>query len=482
MLSERRSGSLLIGLAGLLSAGILCYSQTTTVDWDEGFHLIAAYVIGLGKRPYIDFCFPQTSLHAYWNAFWIGVLGRSWRGPHLAAAALTSGALALTVDFVYGRLRNVTASVAAALLIGLNAVVVEFGTKAQAYGAGLFLTVAAFRAAVAAVEKRSWLFAAAAGMLASAAASCSLLTAPAGLVLFLWIVWQRRGIKLPATFLGGALIPLAPVIQAFVAAPYVTWFNLVSYHIFYRHVKWEGATAHDFEVLVSWSNSGRILLLSLLAAAGFFFLRKCDWPRERKAPFYLALWVALGLGLESAFAHPTFGQYFIFVVPFLAIPAAVGFIELCSRFAIPEARAIAMISVILALGIAGTLEHVREDNDVNWSDLDDIAAKVAQVTPQNATLLADPHIYFLLGRTPPSGTEFPASHKLELAPEMAAKLHIMPESVMERRVQAREFSTVETCYEDLVDDLKLPSLYSQHYEHATCYVYWGLKPKPASLR
>src|SRR5215472_3381235 len=198
MTLQTRSATYLIALVAALSAGILCYSQTNALDWDEGFHLLAAYVISLGKRPYIDFCFPQTSLHAYWNAFWLAALGRSWRGLQFVASLLTCGALALSVEFVYRRLRDSVSASITALLIALNWIVLEFGTKAQAYGAGLFFTVAAFRATVRAIDRRSWLFAAIAGMLACIAASCSLLTAPAAIVLFLWIAWTVRQFKLHA--------------------------------------------------------------------------------------------------------------------------------------------------------------------------------------------------------------------------------------------------------------------------------------------
>jgi hypothetical protein len=475
MTLQTRSATYLIALVVALSAGILCYSQTTALDWDEGFHILAAYVISLGKRPYIDFCFPQTSLHAYWNAFWLTVFGRSWRGLQFVASLLTCGALALSVDFVYRRLRDSVSAAITALLIALNWIVLEFGTKAQAYGAGLFFTVAAFRTTVRAIDRRSWLFAAIAGMLASIAASCSLLTAPAAIVLFLWIAWTVREFKLPFAFLAGALLPLAPVARSFIEAPYITWFNLVAYHIFYRHVKWEGATVHDFETLISWSNSSRGLLLAALAVAGYFFLRKANWTPEQKGPFYLALWLAAGLTLESVFAHPTFDQYFIFAVPFLAILAAPGFSSIVSRFSVPPVWIAAAIAVVLLLAATGSIADSIDESDQNWSDLTDIAAKVAQVTPLDAPLLADPHIYFLLGRVPPSGTEFPASHKLELPPDMAAKLHIMPQSVMERRVQNGEFATVETCYEDQVKNLKLASLYTQHMEKSNCFVYWDLK-------
>jgi hypothetical protein len=68
----------LCGLVALLSAGLLVYSQTKAMAWDEGFHLLAAQLIKAGKKPYLDFCFPQTPLNAYWNAGWMVIFGDSW--------------------------------------------------------------------------------------------------------------------------------------------------------------------------------------------------------------------------------------------------------------------------------------------------------------------------------------------------------------------------------------------------------------------
>jgi len=39
---------------------------------------MTAYLIGTGKRPYLDFFFPQPPLNAYWNRAWMGDFGPSW--------------------------------------------------------------------------------------------------------------------------------------------------------------------------------------------------------------------------------------------------------------------------------------------------------------------------------------------------------------------------------------------------------------------
>src|ERR1700685_4195237 len=191
---------LLASTALLIAAGLLVYSQTMGFVWDEGFHLVAAQMILAGKRPYIDFCFPQTPLNAYWNAGWMRVFGESWRVVHIFAALLTAGAMFLAADFVFARFAvprwRLPCALVAMFFVGLNTNVVEFGPVGQAYGISLFLIVAAFRITLAAARRKGVLPAFAGGMLAGAAAGCSLLTAPVVPVLLTWLVtYNRQGYR-----------------------------------------------------------------------------------------------------------------------------------------------------------------------------------------------------------------------------------------------------------------------------------------------
>jgi len=132
------------------------------------------------------------------------------------------------------------------------------------------------------------------------------------------------------------------------------------------------------------------------------------------------------------------------------------------------------VAVILLPSLRNSLLEMRDSNNT-WTMMDSLAQKITDVTPAQAPVLADPPVYFALRRQPPSGMEFPASHKLELPAALAATLHIVPQSVLQRRVRAGEFATVETCKgdEDDIRALGLPSLYSHSITIAGCSVYWG---------
>src|SRR5580692_2385961 len=93
----------LSALVVLIGAGLIAYSETLAFAWDEGFHLLAAQLILRGMRPYLDFFHAQTPLYAYWNAFWMRILGDTWRAAHLVSTVCTILALWLTGSYVLDR-------------------------------------------------------------------------------------------------------------------------------------------------------------------------------------------------------------------------------------------------------------------------------------------------------------------------------------------------------------------------------------------
>lgn len=472
----------LCAVVSLLAAGHLFYSQTAAFAWDEGFHLLAAQLIKSGKRPYIDFCFPQTPLNAYWNALWMRVFGESWRTAHAVAAIATAGAILLTGDFLLARFPpqrwRLAAALTAALTFGLNQNVLYFGCIGQAYGLCLFLTVAAFRLAVRAVERRSPVLAALSGLLAGAAAASSLLTALVAPALLLWIlVYNRAGSRLAkaVSFLAGSAIAFYPVLRLFVQSPRHVLFGVFQYNILYRQVGWPGAIRHDLELMASWIDSSQALLLGLLAAAGLLFIVfKSQWDRRLRAEFYLCGWLALALSAVIVNAHPNFPQYYMLMVPFLSILASVGLYCVGSQMYHADRPfwPVLVYGVLLSAGLAKSLYEERDD--FAWQDFEEIARKVDQVTPPNAPLLADEHVYFLTRRQPPSGMEVRDSQRLELPAAMAESMHIVSAAELNRRIKAGVFSAVETCSfeEPKIKALGLPGIYSQEAEIRDCAVLW----------
>jgi len=135
----------LCAAAAMLLAALLGYSLTRAFAWDEGFHLVAAQLILAGKRPYLDFCFPQTPLNAYLTAGWMRLFGETWRAAHVLETLCVAAAAFLTADFVRARFPvpewRWAGALAALVAVGMNAQVVIFGTIGQSYGLSLFLSL-----------------------------------------------------------------------------------------------------------------------------------------------------------------------------------------------------------------------------------------------------------------------------------------------------------------------------------------------------
>jgi hypothetical protein len=478
---ERREAMLFWGVLALLCAGIFVYAETMCFVWDEGFHILAAQLIDRGKTPYLDFCFPQTPLNAYWNALWMRLFGESWRVTHAVAAAEVCVAVILIAQFVRERfpvLRwRLATGITVALLTGANVVMVQFGPISQAYAVGTMLSVIAFRVAVRFIDSASfapWLLC---GLLAGAAAGCTLLTAPVAPVLLVWMfVYSNRRERWAKAlaFVAGCIIPFAPVIWLFSHGPRQVWFNIVQYQAMFRRVKWTGATPHDVDVLTDWVDNGQTLLMSLLAITGIVYAAKrSGWEWARRREIYLCAWLGGALVLYIATAHPTFQRYFIFSVPFLAVLAAAGLYWAGSRLAgadRPFWPALILISIVLLS--AGRLLFADRDS-TTWTSYREIARKVDEVTPPHGRAYADELVYFITRRPPPPGMEFSYSHVLDLPPQKEKLLHIVSQTELTKQVKEGKFDTVETCKDDLIDDMDLADLFPHRADIRDCSVFWG---------
>lgn len=489
-----KSYALLVCVTLLLTAGLILYSQTLAFVWDEGYHLLAAQLIAGGKRPYLDFCFPQTPLNAYWNAALLGVFGDTWRVIHAGAALLTGGAMMLTADYVYLRFPvrpwRAAAALTAALPVAGSVLVVKFATAGQGYALCLFMMVAALRLSISAVDSATALYAGLAGCFAAAAAASSLLTAPVWLVLALWLLLYNqagsRRTKL-AAFAGGSAIPFLPVLYLLSIGPRQVMFGIFDYQFRYRQVRWSGALGHNLGVFTSWIDSSQAFLLLLLSVTGVVFVaRRSGWSQRQRAEFYLCGCLALALAIHISTALPTFERYYLLTTPFLGILASAGLYSFSTRVYVSERPVLSLVVFALLFSLSLAKRLIEDRDDLRWRDFERMAAKIDAVTPPDAMLLADEHVYFLTRRPPPSGMELADSHKLEFPPATAALFHLLPQSELDRRIKAGTYDAVETCEDE--DDVPalglLPRLYSQQMKVAgsACAIFWNKVPGVSAPR
>lgn len=473
----------------ICTLGLLLYSQTVSFVWDEGFHLLSAQLINNGKTPYIDYCFPQTPLNAYWNAAWMWLFGQDWHITHVVAALEVAGSIYLMADWVFEcfpvPVWRLPCAVATVMLMACNTVVVQFGTVAQAYGIAMFLGAAAFRLTLLAASQSSVWVSAWAGVVASAAAGCTLLTAPIIPVLLVWLWfynltgdrWRKS-----LAYVAGCVPPFIPVVILFLKAPQQTIFNVVTYQALFRRVNWAGATTHDIDVFTAWLQSTPALLLLFFGVAGFLFLRHApDWNRQRIAEFRLCAYLSAALILYIATAHPTFQRYMIVAVPFCAALSTVGLYRIGSLLSGPlrPRMPLLIVSTLMILSLGKDLFDDRDST--HWSEYEQISQKIREVTPPGAGLYADEQVYFLLRRTPPPAMEFSYSHKLQLPKDQEARYHVISEAELNEQVKQGKYATVESCKDERIDELKLTELYANQKDIGDCSIFWGkLKTKPAT--
>jgi hypothetical protein len=486
-----KSYALLISIVLLFTAGLVLYSQVFAFVWDEGYHLLAAQLIARGKRPYLDFCFPQTPLNAYWNAALLRVFGDTWRVIHASAALLTGGATMLTADYVYFRFPvrqwRFAAGLTAALPLAGSVLIVKFATAGQGYGLCLFMILAAFRLSISAVDSPTVLRAGLAGCFAAAAAASSLLTAPVWLVLALWLLLYNqagsRWTKIGA-FVAGSLMPFLPALYLFSIGPRQVMFGIFDYQFHFRQVRWSGAMAHNIGVFTSWIDSSQAFLLLLLSVTSLVFVAyRSGWSRRQRAEFYLCGCLALSLAIHISTALPAFERYYLLTVPFLGILASAGLYFVSTRLFASERPVMSVVLFTLLFSFSLAKRLIEDRDDFRWRDFERIAAKIDTVTPLDGMLLADEHVYFLTRRPPPSGMELADSHKLEFPPATAALFHLLPQSELDRRIKAGVYDTVETCEtdEEEVQAVGLPGLYSRQMKVAdsSCAVFWNKIPAGA---
>jgi hypothetical protein len=468
---------------------IITYALTWAFIWDEGFHLIAAQLIAQGKLPYIDFCFPQTPLNAYINAGILLLFGNRWRPIHLAAALYLCLAIWMVADFVQSRLPSIRwrtpCGLAAAVVFGLNSMVVEFGPAAQAYATGIVFGVAAFRAALPVAAGRRLGYALLAGLCAGAAAASTLLTAPIPLVLLIWFIFfNGAGSRLlkTALYLFGCALPFIPVFVLYLKGPRQTLFNVIQYQAIYRRVNWGDAVMHDLDALTDWLNSPQALFLLVLLTGALIFLfreRHSIWPAAWRQ-FVLATALALALVAFISTAHPTFERYYCIAVPFLGIMAGLGTYAVGSRLASPK-RAWLSGGLVMAFGYLLFARLMFDQRDADrWSNYEDMAHQLTAVAPLGTHVYAEEVVYFLLQEDPPDGQEFSYAQALELPPAEEKLFHITSIKELQAEMKAGKIKAFETCLDSTVDDFDPGQYYKKHTQPNDCDLFWDPKGPTAN--
>jgi hypothetical protein len=230
----------------------------------------------------------------------------------------------------------------------------------------------------------------------------------------------------------------------------------------------------------SWFDSGQALLLVVLTLCGLLFAASKECPAPHRREYYLCAWLVGAEVLWLCNIHPTFPQYFVLVAPFLAILAPTGLLCLVLRFDSTGRPLwpVLFVGAFMAFGLEKSL--FEERSHMFWQDVEEIAAKVNEVTEPAAPVFADEFVYFASRRIPPRGLEFADAQKLSLSPPLAARLGVIGSEELESRVLAGQFATLQTCDAGFMEKLDLKTLYRHSSRFEDCTVYWDVDRSRAS--
>jgi 4-amino-4-deoxy-L-arabinose transferase-like glycosyltransferase len=459
----------------LVAAALLWFAQTLAWYPDEGFHLLAAQMVGGGAMPYRDFFYQHPPLFAYLYAGWMGLFGATWRSAHALSALLTAAMIALVADYAVNRQApsRTSAGIVAILLAGLTVPVVFLGTVGHPYALCMFLCVLAFRLAVRGRVTSDRRVLVLAGAAAGGAALSSLLVAPLIPVMAVWLAVfgpAARRFRNSGWFLLGLAIWLPPLAWLFAQAPRAFLFELFEYQLFYRGPTWRMPPASSFveggHVLARWAGSGEMLPRILLAAVGLvvvFFRRSPDDPPQ--ADSVLAAAIVTALALFLCVPYPTFSFYFVVVVPFVAVLASRG--AQCLIDALPLRR-LPTIARRAAVAVALAAIFVRAVNGnlylfrmPVWENVERIAVEINRVAPAGTPVYAaHPLIYFAARRVPIAGTESRFGSELELPAEFAASLGVVPTTTIDNWIGQARYGAVWMYQDDpRINSLALATIY-----------------------
>jgi hypothetical protein len=187
--------------------------------------------------------------------------------------------------------------------------------------------------------------------------------------------------------------------------------------------------------------SSQVLILLSLAVVGWAGLDRRK-ETQRSAELLLCGWLVAGLFAYLACARPTFTQYFVLLIPFLAIPASLGACVIAARIGRGRWSAVFLLMVLGLYFIAPARWVARRPTVHRWQHYEEVAREVDRLTPRRGQIFANELVYFASSRTPPAGLEHSLAQRLDLPRGLATTLQIVPQKDVDAWLQSGRFDTV----------------------------------------
>jgi 4-amino-4-deoxy-L-arabinose transferase-like glycosyltransferase len=330
------------------------------VHGDEGFYLLAARLVLMHKKPYLDFFYDQMPLFPYIYALWMKFTGISWASARMFSVLQTSLLGGLLYEHVCRQTRSWLAGLAAVVLFASSTLIFAVFPIATTMSlAGLFLFSAYVMVSRPHTGSPRWMMAAGGLLFGLGVDTRSYLVLL--IPVFLWWIFHNfdSGARRAAIlwFVGGFIIATAPCLCLFIPSPQAFFVNNLGYHALRTNEGLIGAWGEKFIVVLIFFlggdpeqivTHGNGIQNSILFFTSLAFVFSIGAPRY--AP-RLAFQIALVLGLISLVPTPVHPGYFSLCIPFLIVSAVCVVSEFFATLESRRGRLLAAGACIALLGI-----------------------------------------------------------------------------------------------------------------------------------
>jgi hypothetical protein len=358
----------------IVAAFMVPAAALRVVDGDEGLYAMAAKLVANGKTPYVDFWFLQTPGVPYVYGAWQRILYESWYVLRGLSVVLTLALGCLVYRHVLKRSSSRRLAVIAVVLFASTPLAFQWFPTIKTYALSTFLLFVAYVWAESG-SPRAWFIA---GVFLGLAIDVRLLFAS---VVVVFLLYARR--RAPLLLLG-LVLGLIPSIWLFAIGPARFLNETLGTQTDRRHVSLATNLSGKMRTIA------RVLVephYLFLAAIGVLLIAVCI---HRRKGLPLSVAIAAMLAITNLLPTPSYNQYFVTLIPFLAI-ATIELIQLLDISAhILERRFLAVAALIIIVPAAWSLHHITSSNATRSriSDVRAISRAVDRHTRKGEVVMA----------------------------------------------------------------------------------------------
>jgi len=400
--------------AAIVSAFVIPAAALRALDDDEGYLALAAKLVAHGKTPYVSFWFSQAPLMPYVYGGWGQIFHNSWYVLRALSVLLTVALGCIMYVHVLRRWSSRRLATLAVLLYATIPLGFQWYPTVKTYALTTLLLFAAYVWAESNTA-RAWFVS---GILLGLAVDVRLLVASA-VVAFAF--YARRHI---GQFLIGLAIGLLPVVWLFVIGPARFLNDTLATHTARRSMSLTENLSQKVRIVARVLVEPHFLFLVVIA-----LLLAALSIRRKRLPLSVA--IAATLAITSLLPTPSYAQYFVTLIPFLAV-AAIELIDLLTISAkVIELRVLAVVALLLLLPAGWSLHHITSsDSTRRVADVRRASRAVNRLTHENEVVLAfwPGFVYETHARQMPgleSDSAPAAVDNIHLSPARAAKYRML---------------------------------------------------------